>query len=59
MKLESPKVSIDKSAQEVFDYLTTIENFKTLMPENTSKFEVLDSCPHKNNTSNPRANIAL
>ena len=35
MKLESPKVSIDKSAQEVFDYLTTIENFKTLMPENT------------------------
>ncbi|MDB4108233.1 SRPBCC family protein [Flavobacteriaceae bacterium] len=43
MKLESPKVSIDKSAQEVFDYLTTIENFKTLMPENTSKFEVLDS----------------
>ena len=43
MKLESPKVSIDKSAQKVFDYLTTIENFKTLMPENTSKFEVLDS----------------
>tara|TARA_B110000902_G_scaffold266852_1_gene356482 strand:+ start:665 stop:1060 length:396 start_codon:yes stop_codon:yes gene_type:complete len=43
MKLESPKVSIDKSAQEVFDYLTTLENFKTLMPENTSKFEVLDS----------------
>ena len=43
MKLESPKVSIDKSAQEVFDYLTTIENFKTLMPENTSKFEVVDS----------------
>jgi len=43
MKLESPKVSIDKSAQEVFDYLTTIENFKTLMPENTSKFEVLVS----------------
>jgi carbon monoxide dehydrogenase subunit G len=43
MKLESTKVSIDKSAQEVFDFLTTLENFKTLMPENTSKFEILDS----------------
>jgi len=43
MKLESPKVSLEKPAQEVFDFLTTVDNFKQLMPENISKFEVLDA----------------
>ena len=42
MNLESPKISIDKSAQDVFDFLANIENFEKLMPENISKFEVLD-----------------
>ena len=42
MNLESPKVSVDKSAQDVFDFLTNVENFEKLMPENISKFEVLD-----------------
>ena len=43
MNLESPKVSIDKSAQDIFDFLTNVENFEKLMPENISKFEVLDN----------------
>ena len=43
MKLESPKVSLEKPTQEVFDFLTTVDNFKQLMPENISKFEVLDA----------------
>ena len=42
MKLESPKVSLEKSTQDVFDFLTDVKNFKPLMPENTSKFELLD-----------------
>lgn len=42
MNLESPKVSIKKSAQEVFDFLSDIKNFESLMPENISKFEMLD-----------------
>ena len=42
MNLESPKISIDKSAQDVFDFLANVENFEKLMPENISKFEVLD-----------------
>ena len=42
MNLESPKVSIDKSAHIVFDFLTDVKNFKPLMPENTSKFELID-----------------
>ena len=43
MKLESTKVSLEKSAQEVFNFLTNIENFEQLMPENISMFKVLDS----------------
>ena len=43
MNLESPKVSIDKSAQDIFDFLINVENFEKLMPENISKFEVLDN----------------
>jgi carbon monoxide dehydrogenase subunit G len=41
MNLQSPKATIQKSAQETFDFLCDIKNFETLMPENISKFEVL------------------
>lgn len=40
MKLESTQVSVAKSAQEVYTFLTNLENFEQLMPENTQKFEV-------------------
>ena len=42
MNLKSPKVSIKKSAQEVFDFLSDVKNFESLMPVNISKFEMLD-----------------
>ena len=42
MNLESPKINIDKTPQEVFDFLGNVENFEKLMPENISKFEVLE-----------------
>ena len=42
MKLESPKVSINKSAHNTFDFLSDVKNFEYLMPENISKFEVID-----------------
>ena len=41
MNLESPKVSIDKSPSDVFNFLSDVKNFEQLMPENISKFEVL------------------
>jgi hypothetical protein len=41
MKLESPKVTVEKSAQHVFNALTDVKNFEKLMPENIAKFEVL------------------
>lgn len=40
MNLESPKVSVQKSAQELFDSLTDVKNFEKLMPDNIAKFEV-------------------
>ncbi|GAA4893550.1 hypothetical protein GCM10023311_17650 [Flaviramulus aquimarinus] len=41
MNLESPKISVSKSPQDVFNFLADIKNFESLMPENISKFEVL------------------
>ena len=41
MNLESPKINVSKSPQEVFDFLSDVKNFESLMPENISKFEVL------------------
>ena len=41
MNLESPKVTVNKSSKEVFDFLCEIKNFEKLMPENINKFEVL------------------
>lgn len=41
MNLESPKVAVSKSAQELFDLLTDVRNFERLMPDNIAKFEVI------------------
>ncbi|WP_299227648.1 SRPBCC family protein [uncultured Psychroserpens sp.] len=43
MNLESPKTTINKSAEETFNFLSDVKNFEKLMPENTSKFEILDN----------------
>lgn len=42
MNLESPKITVNKSSQELFDYLSKVENFEKIMPENTDKFEPLE-----------------
>lgn len=41
MHIESPKQTVDKSSEEVFNFLIDIKNFETLMPDNIVKFEVL------------------
>lgn len=40
MNLETDKVIINKSQKDFFEFLTDLNNFKHLMPENTDKFEV-------------------
>ena len=39
MNLESPKITVNKSSKELFDYLSKVENFESIMPDNTDKFE--------------------
>lgn len=41
MNLESPKVTLEKSAEYIFNALSEVKNFEKLMPENIAKFEVL------------------
>ena len=41
MNLQSPKVTVQKSAQDLFDLLTDVKNFEKLMPDNIAKFEVI------------------
>ena len=41
MNLESPKVTVDKTAEYLFHALSDVKNYEKLMPENIAKFEVL------------------
>ena len=41
MELNSKKVTVKKSAQELCDYLSDVKNFEQLMPDTISKFEVI------------------
>ena len=40
MNLESQKVHVNKSQQELFQFLTNVENYEQIMPESKEKFEV-------------------
>lgn len=40
MNLESPKVTTKKSQQELYNFLTEVENYEQLMPDSIEKFEV-------------------
>lgn len=42
MNLESQKVTVQKSAEYIFNELSQVKNFEKLMPENIAKFEVID-----------------
>jgi hypothetical protein len=41
MNLESPKVTVEKSSEYLFNALTDVKSFEKLMPDNIAKFEVL------------------
>lgn len=43
MNLESPKVTTQKSQQEMFNFLTQVDNYEQVMPESLEKFEVTGS----------------
>lgn len=41
MNLNTKKVTVQKSASDLCDFLADVKNFEGLMPENISKFEVI------------------
>lgn len=42
MNLESPKATVNKSQEATFNFLSDVKNFEHLMPENISKFELVN-----------------
>ncbi len=40
MNIDGNIVTVEKSAKEVFNYFSELQNFKEIMPENIQKFEV-------------------
>lgn len=41
MNIESPKVTVEKSSEYLFNALSDVNKYEVLMPENIAKFEVL------------------
>ena len=41
MYIESPKKTIDKSPETIFNFLNDVNNYRKLMPDSISKFEIL------------------
>ncbi len=41
MNLESPKVTVEKSALELFNLLSDVKSYEKLMPESIAKFEII------------------
>ena len=41
MYIESPKKTINKSPETIFNFLVDVNNYKQLMPDSISKFEIL------------------
>lgn len=43
MELNSKKIIVNKSAEDLCAFLSDVKNFEQLMPENISKFEVIEN----------------
>lgn len=42
MHITTPNKNVPKGDKEIFDFLTDLKNFETLMPENIDKFELIN-----------------
>ena len=43
MELNSKKIIVNKSAEDLCAFLSDVKNFEQLMPENISKFEIIEN----------------
>ena len=42
MTIDTPKTQVNRSAEDLYNFLADVKNFEKLMPESISKFEVLE-----------------
>jgi carbon monoxide dehydrogenase subunit G len=42
MNLNTPNVTVQKSQEDLYHFLTDFKNFEQIMPENTEKFELVE-----------------
>tara|TARA_Y100000815_G_scaffold62586_1_gene51080 strand:- start:29 stop:421 length:393 start_codon:yes stop_codon:yes gene_type:complete len=43
MNLESPVTVVEKTPEEIYNFLIKVENYERLMPDNIQKFEILSN----------------
>lgn len=43
MNLETPQIPVQKSAKDLYEFLTDFKNFEQIMPENTETFELREN----------------
>ena len=43
MNLESSKIIVNKSSEEIYNFLIEVKNFEKLMPEGISKFDLISN----------------
>jgi carbon monoxide dehydrogenase subunit G len=42
MNLETPNITVQKTDENLYNFLSDFKNFEQIMPENTEKFELTD-----------------
>jgi carbon monoxide dehydrogenase subunit G len=43
MNLETPQIPVQKSAEDLYNFLSDFKNFEQIMPENTETFELREN----------------
>ena len=43
MNLETPNIPVQKTAEDLYNFLVDFKNFESIMPENTETFEIRDN----------------
>jgi len=43
MNLETPNITVQKTSEDLYNFLTDFENFEKIMPDNTETFELREN----------------
>ncbi|MCK5637579.1 MAG: SRPBCC family protein [Flavobacteriaceae bacterium] len=59
MNLESPKVTVQKSSNEIYNYLSEIKNFEFIMPDTIEDFQADSEAFHFTLKGMPKIHLKL